>query len=311
MEKFNFGQAYSNITKVLQQEFDGFIPSVVAKSKTAENCMVIDGVAHTKEVPLLDYSQFNFTSSLNPSSFADTSTQSVSAVLLTATPIKNEVGFDLNTMQQYYYGIYMKRGSDQRELPFAEFFISDFYKRVADKLDTYFWQGNTTPAITGLLTTLQTGAIGLTAQSFSVSTASSNGIVKTFDNMYDSLSAEYVGENLTLYCGMDTVDKYLTSLRNLNFFHQNPNDNLVTSVSMFGRPNVKIVGTSGLNGTNKAVLHKPEFIFWGTDQTPEEEPIGTEYNFMLDKFLMRYKVKIAPGIGFKSKAVIAAAANSL
>jgi hypothetical protein len=311
MEKFNFNQAYSSISRLLTQEFEGFIPSVVAKSQTAEYCTVIPDVKYSREIPLLDYTAFNFVSSLNPSTFNDTATQSISTVALTAVSIKTENSYDLSTMETYYFGKYMRRGSDQRELPFAEFFVNDLYKRAADKLDVYFWQGSSSPSITGILTTLQTGAIGLTAQSFTVSTTATNGIVATFDNMYNALSSEYVGQELVLFCGMEAVDKYLLSLRNLNFFHQNPNENLVTTVSMFGRPNVKVVGTGGLNGINKAVLVKPEFLFWGTDLTPDAENVQAEYNMYLDKFLTRYKVKLAPGIAFKSKVVIAASANSL
>ncbi len=74
---------------------------------------------------------------------------------------------------------------------------------------------------------------------------------------------------------------------------------------MFGKRNITIVATVGLDGTNRAILTKPEFILWGTDLAPADEALAGEYNFQLDRYLMRYKVKIAAGIAFPARAVVA------
>jgi hypothetical protein len=111
-------------------------------------------------------------------------------------------------------------------------------------------------------------------------------------------------EDLVLFVGRDVFDRYTRSIRNLNFYHASP-DEIKNGVSpIFGKNNVKLVATAGLNGQNKALLGKGSWIFWGTDMAPDEETIKGEYSMYYDKYLVRYKVKIATGIAFGSKAVV-------
>lgn len=303
MEKFNFSQSYSSISNLLKQEFEGFIPSTIALAQTAKFCNVVPDVKYAKEVPVLDYSAFNAASSVSASPFNDTVTQTISSVQLTAGSLKFENSYNLSQMEQYYYGIYMRRGSDQRDLPFAQFFMEDMYKKAAERLDVFFWSG--TSGVEGALTKLDAGATILTGQSFAVSTGITHGIIATIDNMVNSLDAAFLGQELVVFTGVDVLTKYIQSLRNLNLFHYAPNDVVTNAVSAFGYPNIKIVGTAGLNGRSRAVLIKPEYLMWGTDLLPEQEDIQAEYNMYLDRFLTRYKFKLAAGIAFPSKAILA------
>jgi len=306
-KKLEFSASYTSINKYVDQLYDGFIPSVVGKVRTLDFINIVPDVKYSKVVPTVDTS-FDFVAADSCSTFANGGTTSVTGVTLTTCYLKYEEQLCLSEMEQYYFGQYMKAGSDQTQLPFEQAFFDEKMGKIAKKLDTTFWQGGS--CNTGLLSTA--GIAGLTASgatkvtaTMSVSSAVTNGVIATFDAMIDALNSDMLSEELVLFVGQDTFDKYTRSVRNLNLYHFSPDEIDGAAVRLFGKRNVTLVATVGLNGTNKALLTKGEYILWGTDLNPDEEPIKGEYNMYLDKYLIRYKVKIAGAVAFPARAVIA------
>lgn len=304
MEKkdLKFSATYTSINKYVDQLYDGFIASVVGKVRTLDFITIIPDVKYSKVVPTVD-TTLDFVAADTCTTFANGATTSVTGVTLTACYLKSEESFCLNEMEQYYFGQYMRRGSTQEQLPFEEAFMDEKMGKIAKKLDQIFWQGNS--CVTGLIAGATAGGASLVTASFSVSTAANNGVIATFDAMADALNSDMLSEELVLFCGQDTFDKYTRSIRNLNLYHFSPDEINGASVRMFGKRNITIVATVGLDGRNQAILTKPEFILWGTDLAPADEALAGEYNFQLDRYLMRYKVKIAAGIAFPARAVVA------
>lgn len=304
MEKkdLKFSATYTSINKYVDQLYDGFIASVVGKVRTLDFITIVPDVKYSKVVPTVD-TTLDFVAADTCTTFANGATTSVTGVTLTACYLKSEESFCLNEMEQYYFGQYMRRGSTQEQLPFEEAFMDEKMGKIAKKLDQIFWQGNS--CVTGLIAGATAGGASLVTASFSVSTAANNGVIATFDAMADALNSDMLSEELVLFCGQDTFDKYTRSIRNLNLYHFSPDEINGASVRMFGKRNITIVATVGLDGTNRAILTKPEFILWGTDLAPADEALAGEYNFQLDRYLMRYKVKIAAGIAFPARAVVA------
>ncbi len=304
MEKkdLKFSATYTSINKYVDQLYDGFIASVVGKVRTLDFITIVPDVKYSKVVPTVD-TTLDFVAADTCTTFANGATTSVVGVTLTACYLKSEESFCLNEMEQYYFGQYMRRGSTQEQLPFEEAFMDEKMGKIAKKLDQIFWQGNS--CVTGLIAGATAGGATLVTASFSVSTAANNGVIATFDAMADALNSDMLSEELVLFCGQDTFDKYTRSIRNLNLYHFSPDEINGASVRMFGKRNITIVATVGLDGRNQAILTKPEFILWGTDLAPADEALAGEYNFQLDRYLMRYKVKIAAGIAFPARAVVA------
>lgn len=304
MEKkdLKFSATYTSINKYVDQLYDGFIASVVGKVRTLDFITIVPDVKYSKVVPTVD-TTLDFVAADTCTTFANGATTSVTGVTLTACYLKSEESFCLSEMEQYYFGQYMRRGSTQEQLPFEEAFMDEKMGKIAKKLDQIFWQGNS--CVTGLIAGATAGGASLVTASFSVSTAANNGVIATFDAMADALNSDMLSEELVLFCGQDTFDKYTRSIRNLNLYHFSPDEINGASVRMFGKRNITIVATVGLDGTNRAILTKPEFILWGTDLAPADEALAGEYNFQLDRYLMRYKVKIAAGIAFPARAVVA------
>lgn len=310
--KLNFEASYSNISKYIDSLYDGFVPNVYGRVRTTDHINVIPDVKYTKVIPTVSESEGTFVTADSCSSFSNGATTSVTGVTLTAVYLKKEESFCLNELEQYYFGQYMKRGSDQENLPFEQAFLENKMNVIAKRLDTMYWQGDANVGLTGeIAAAITAGAVSLTASAigtgataFGISTAVNNGIISTLDLMVDNLNASLLDEeDLVLFVGRDVFDRYTRSIRNLNFYHASPDEIRNGVTPLFGKNNIKLVATAGLNGTYKALLHKGSWIFWGTDLAPTDEPIKGEYSMYYDKYLLRYKVKIATGIAFGSKAV--------
>lgn len=310
MEKKNlkFNATYTTINKYVDQLYDGFIPTVVGKIRTLDHVTLIPDVAYSKVIPVVS-TTFDLKDASSCSAFANGATTSVTGVTLTTCFKKYEEQFCVNEMSQYYFGQYIKRG-DYETVPFEAAFIDEKVGKLAKKLDQMFWQGGDSCLTTGLIATAtQSGSATVTA-TFSVSTAATNGVIATLDAMVDNLNSDLLSEDdLVLFVGQDTFDKYTRSIRNLNFFHFSPDEIKNGVVQLFGKRNVTLVATVGLDGTNKALLTKSSWIFWGTDINPgtdaENLPIKAEYSSYLDANIFRMKIKIGLALANPTLAVVA------
>lgn len=310
MEKrdLQFSASYTSISKYVDSLYDGFVPSVVGKVRTLDYINLVPDVQYTKIIPTLN-TTLDLVDASDCSTFANGATSAVVGVTLTTCFKEYRESFCINEMSQYYFGQYMRSG-DYESLPFEQSFIDEKMGKIAKKLDILFWQGD--GCVTGVIPGLTAGgATSLTASSFAVSTAITNGIIATFDAMVAALDSDLLSEDdLVIFVGQDAFDVYTNSLRNLNLYHFSPDEINGQAVKLFGKRNVTLVATVGLNGTSQAVLTKGNWLYWGTDLKPDTKAIDSEYNFYLDKFLMRYKIKIGSAIAFPASAVRATAANS-
>lgn len=301
-KNMEFSVTYTTMDKYVNQDAsDAFIPSLVGVSRTLSNVNVIYDVKNSKIVNLLN-STVDFVDASSCSDFAVGGTTSNTGVELTVKYLKHEDSFCLNEMEQYWFGKYMK-GSNSNELPFEQVFMEEKIGKLSKKIDTILWQGGN--GNVGLLAQGASGsAVGVTGSSFAVSTAVGNGIVYTFDRMIDGLASDDLEQEKALFISPSNFNKYVRSLRNLNLYHFDPADIEIGMIKMFGNSNTTIISTIGMPD-NKAFLHNLEYILVGTDVNPESEPVAGQYDFVKDKYLIRYKVKIGTALAYPTKAVIA------
>lgn len=302
-----FTATYTSISKYTDQLYDGFIPSVVGKIRTLDFINLVPDVAYSKVIPTVS-TTFDLIDASSCAAFTNHGTSSVTGVTLTTCFKKYEEQFCTNEMSQYYFGPYMK--NNYEDVPFEAAFIDEKVGKLAKALDKMFWQGGDSCLANGIITTAtQSGASTVTA-TFSVSTAATNGVIATFDQMVSKLDTDLLSEDdLVLFVGQDTFDNYTRSIRNLNFFHFSPDEINNGVVKMFGKRNVTIVATVGLDGYGKALLTKGSWIFWGTDINPGRDeqnlPIKAQYSEYLDAVIFRMKIKIGSAIAFPTYAVVA------
>lgn len=306
LKDLNFSASYTSINKYVDQLYNGFVPSVVGKIRTLDYVTLVPDVKYSKVIPTVK-STFDFVAADSCSTFANGGTTSVVGVTLTSVYLKAEESLCLSEMEQYYFGQYMKRGSDQEQVPFEQAFMDEKMNQIAKKIDTIYWNGGS--GVTGLITTAT--ASGATVQtstastSYAISTAITNGIISTLDTMINALSADLLDEeDLTIFVGRDIFNRYTISLRNLNLFWADPNQIQNGVVGVFGRSNIKLVATVGLNGVTRAILAKGSWLYFGCDLAPSDEAMKGEYNMYLDKYLIRYKFKLAPALAFPELAIV-------
>lgn len=304
LKDLKFDATYTSINKYVDSLYDGFIPSVVGKIRTLDHVTLVPDVIYSKVIPTLS-TTFDFKDAAACSAFSNSATSSITGVTITTCFKEYEEQICTNSLSQYWAGAYMRRG-DYETVPFEQAFIDEKMGKLAKKLDVIFWQGGDSCLTTGLIATAtQSGATVVTA-TFSISTASTNGVVATLDTMVDNLSTDLLSEDdLVLFVGQDTFDKYTRSIRNLNYYHFSPDEINNGVVRLFGKRNVTLVATVGLDGSNKAFLTKSSWIFWGTDVNPSEAPIKSDYSSYLDASILRFKIKIGVALAFPTYAVVA------
>jgi hypothetical protein len=308
-QNFKFSVSWDGaITNYVDRSWETIVPVIVGKSRLLDFVQLVDGVKYSKEIPIFD-NTVSLKNAADCSTFSDTSAINMSIVTLTTKYLKDELAICLSDLELYSTGLKMPQGSDQEEVPFFNAFMAQKEAKITKVIDQYAFLGNSGLGITGYIASATaSGATTLATQSFAVSTAVSNGILLTIDNMIDALDAEYQDEeDLVIFIGREVFDKYTRSIRNLNLYHYNPEDIKNGVVTVAGKYNVKLVATVGLNGANKAILGKGSFFLFGTDLEPSREAMRGEYNMQLDKFIVRYKFKVGFNLIKGDKFVVAKA----
>ena len=122
LKDLNFSASYTSISKYVDQLYNGFVPSVVGKIRTLDYVTLVPDVKYSKVIPTVK-STFDFVAADSCTTFANGGTTSVVGVTLTSVYLKAEESLCLSEMEQYYFGQYMKRGSDQEAVPFEQAFM--------------------------------------------------------------------------------------------------------------------------------------------------------------------------------------------
>lgn len=306
--KLEFAASYTSITKYVEQEQDNFLPGIIGKVRTTDFVSIQGDIPNSKEIGPLVTSTIDFIDGDTcPAPVTSATTSIVTVNVTTCLKTVNEL-FCLDEMKRYFVN-HMSRGPVQESLPFEQKFIDEKYSVIAKKLDRLFFLGDS--CVTGVIpgataggaTVLGTSSV--TSTPWAVSTAVTNGVIFTIDTMIDNIPDDYLdADDLVLFVNRGAFDAYTRSIRNLNLFHYNPEEIRNGVVSVFGKYNLTLVATAGLEGSNKAILHRGSLLFWGTDLAPIEAPMTGGYERTLGKYLLIFKVKIGTGVGFPANAVV-------
>jgi len=311
-EKMKFSATYTSITKMVDELYDGFVPEVYGKIKTLNYINLIPDVPYSKVLPDLN-STLTWVDSSSCTSFSGAgSTSSFVGRVVTTCFKKAEEALCLDEMSQYYFGAYMR--GNYEDIPFEEAFLRHKEELVAKNLDTFFWNGDGGACLTSITkTAFDDGATGITASSLSLSTGiTASGIIKTIDDAIAALPADYSSEDdLIIFVGQDLFDLYVKSWRNIGNYFVDYKELESGEARIPGKSNIKLVATVGLNGKNKGMLGKSSFIHWACDKDFREEGFKAEYNFQLDKYLLRFKTKIGGQVSHPESFVVFTSANTI
>lgn len=123
------------------------------------------------------------------------------------------------------------------------------------------------------------------------------------DDMIANLSSDVVDrEDLTFFMSVQGFRNYVTALRNANNYYFDPtsieNRGGILEMAYPFTPGVKVVGTVGLNGSNRVVLGPAKHIVAGTDLMSDFSEFQLWYDINSDQLKHRISTKLGVNISY-------------
>lgn len=202
-----------------------------------------------------------------------------------------------------YYKPYIKAGSYNQDIPFAQFVYEYIAKQYATELDKQFWSNSTY----GIAKLMQTNSASTTNVTLTTITAS-NGYAMV-DAVWTAKPAALAMQPCVLYMSASAFDKYLMSVRTANLFDPNSFVSNATS-NYFIHPGsggrLKVVGLGAmdnLSNTSTMFLSNEGNIVMGLDSEQDMNSKQVYYSEDKDKTVIRIKGKLSTGVYFYNQVV--------
>jgi hypothetical protein len=188
---------------------------------------------------------------------------------------------------------------------YSQLLVSQFQKAN----DLFLWQqvsGSSstyggTCNVSGLNRIITGSTSGVVAST--VTSVAPASILNTMDAMIQSSSADVANrEDLTFFMSVSNFRSYITALRSANNFYFDPGavtnrPNLYEMAYPFS-PNVKVVGTTGLQGSNRVVFGPSKQIVVGTDLLSDFSEFQLWYDINTDTLRHRIATKLGVNIAY-------------
>jgi len=215
-------------------------------------------------------------------------------------------GLCLRDLDTKYLGVMQPGGSYNESFTLVQEYSDQIVKGFQKANDQFIW-GATTGAgdcVNGLKTIISGSTSGVVVPvSITGSAPSSTNIGDQIDVMLENLSADVQDrEDLTVFMSITNFRKYITWLRNENNYHYDPaavenRSNFMAMRHPF-TPNVTIVGTIGLQGSNRLVMGPAKHIVVGTDLLSDVSNFQLWYDINDDKLKHRVVTKMGMNIAY-------------
>jgi len=226
---------------------------------------------------------------------------------ITVCPRTSFDGICLKDMDKKYLGIAdLEPGSYNETFAlvsnYSELLVNNFQK----KNDQFLWQGDQAgcDAAYGLETIISGSTAGVVVPAGSGSLAiTTTNALDVMDDMIANLSTDVADRpDLTFFMGVDDFRKYIVALRTANNFYFDPasienRGGLLEMMYPFN-PNIKVVGTVGLNGSSRVVLGPAKQIVAGTDLMSDFSEFQLWYDINSDQLKHRISTKLGVNIAY-------------
>jgi hypothetical protein len=159
-----------------------------------------------------------------------------------------------------------------------------------------------TCAVSGLNYIISGSTSGVVVPAGATGSFSSTTALAVMDAMIEGLSADVADrDDLTFFMSVTNFRKYVTALRSANNFYFDPasitnRGNLLEMMYPF--QNIKVVGTVGLQGSNRVVLGPAKQIVVGTDLLSDFSEFQLWYDINTDTLRHRISTKLGVNIAF-------------
>ena len=221
---------------------------------------------------------------------------------------------NLQSLTDKYLGISaLPEGSYEETFSLLNDVTSDLVAKVQKSNDEFIWQavsgsalGALTPIADGLITIIS-GSTGIAGSTVNVPTGTGATAITAstaYAQLVDMISVENENvldaDDLTFFCGSSVFQRIVSGFTTQNLFHFDPTS--VTSrvggweVPMPGFPNIRIVGTAGLSGSERVVLGPSSDLFIGCDLTSDTTNYQLWFDINDDALKYRLRNKLAQNI---------------
>jgi hypothetical protein len=212
-------------------------------------------------------------------------------------------GLCLRDLDTKYLGVMQPAGSYNESFTLVQEYADQIVKGFQKANDQFIW-GATTAAgdcVNGLKTIISGSTSGVVVSGSVTPTAANIGDM--VDQQLFALAADVQDrEDLTTFMSITNFRKYVTWLRTQNNYHFDPAsvENRVNFMAMKHpfTPNLTIVGTIGLQGSNRIVTGPAKHIVVGTDLLSDVNGMQMWYDINDDKLKHRVVTKLGVNIAY-------------
>jgi hypothetical protein len=207
----------------------------------------------------------------------------------------------LRDLDKKYIGLLGPEGSYPETYAFAEEYASQLVANFQKKNDQFIWTASTGSGdcISGLNTILESGSA---ATYVSSSAPTSDNILDIIDEQLENLAVDVQDrDDLTVFMSVANFRKYIVGLRKANNYFYDPNTvenrgSLLSAMHPFA--NLRVVGTVGLQGTDRIVTGPARHIVIGTDLVSDLDNFQLWYDINDDKLKHRIVTKLGVQVAY-------------
>jgi len=211
-------------------------------------------------------------------------------------------GLCLRDLDTKYVGAMQPAGSYNESMTLIAEYSDQIVKGFQKANDSFIWQADSsgTDCVDGLNLIITGSTSGVVVAGTDALTTSNIGDM--IDEQLAALADDVQDrEDLTTFMSIANFRKYITWLRNENNYHYDPaavenRGNLMEIMHPFA--NLKVVGVSGLNGSQRMVTGPAKHIVVGTDLLSDFSDFQLWYDINGDQLKHRVVTKLGVNIAY-------------
>lgn len=292
---------------IMKSLFGGRTAEIIAAEGT-----VMTGVKYAEKINILatDAIFQNGTGCTRTSSGSTTLTQRT--VTIGDTVVVEDIC--VKTLNTVYMSKKLTAGSQTNTLPFEQQYTDLKAMTIAKQLEVAIWQGDTGSGnanlsrFDGLIKLLDAAAtygianqapyMGTTPLATTAGGITLSNVKACVNATWLALPADIQGaDDLRIFCGWDTFNKYINSFTDQNLFNFAPTGSEVSAangVVIIPGTNYRLTAVHGLDGTSRMFAIRTSNMFAGVDLENEYE----QFSMMEDQFkdYLRFKAQFKYGV---------------
>jgi hypothetical protein len=310
------GLNVSALPEYISQTTGRIVLDTVFVGTSAEYFESQEGIKHAETLNLISTTPYfqggNAVSSVSGSTVLSQRTIEV-------TPRTAFDGFNLQLLNDKYAGkMGLPEGSYEESFAMMDAITGDLVRKAQQQNDLFIWTAESgsqfpgssvTPAVDGIKGLISGSTSGVNVPAASQTGSAEFGAAITAANAYDQLvdGLELLDDNikaaddLTIWCGPGVFTKIASGFTKQNLFHFDPTSierrNGMYEVALPGFPNVKVVGTYGLTGSDRIVIGPDSDMVIGTDLVSDTENFKLWFSMDDDQIKYRLRNKLGVQVG--------------